>query len=427
METSGRYVALCHLTRSNRKARTARSSGECNAEPHTGLQLARGQGFEQTTRRRSCFIAELANSLSPNSGIELLSSGLSMNAHTVIPVSLAVTSRAMGEPDRPCYSMRLMQPFLDVLRQHPALSGAPQEFPNELDQDDRIPITTAHALLQSAIERTCDPDLGLKAARQIRFGDVGALDYLVCSGRTVKEAIEVASRYVRLVNDALDVRLELSENSASVRLESRVSLPRAAVDFEMASMFQNYWRSWLPGCLSELGVLFAHPAPPDIREYERTFAPAALSFSAAFNGFVMSPAYLSVRLESADPKLHDIIRKHAEQVLATLPSVQSVTAEVQSLLAEELTGGEPSAAHIARRLGVSTRTLGRKLEREATTFKKLLSEVRKRLALEYVGSHDFGLSEVALLLGFSQTAAFHRAFRRWTGQTPLQYRRQRLR
>jgi AraC-like DNA-binding protein len=82
-------------------------------------------------------------------------------------------------------------------------------------------------------------------------------------------------------------------------------------------------------------------------------------------------------------------------------------------------------ANIARQLHISPRTLGRKLEHEGTNFKELLDDLRRRLALSYVGGHDLGLAEIAFLLGFSQSAAFHRAFKRWTGVTPLEYRRAR--
>ena len=75
---------------------------------------------------------------------------------------------------------------------------------------------------------------------------------------------------------------------------------------------------------------------------------------------------------------------------------------------------------------MSPRTLGRRLEHEGTTFKELLDDLRRRLALRYVGgARSRALTEIAFLLGFSQSAAFHRAFKRWTGQTPLEYRRER--
>jgi AraC-like DNA-binding protein len=71
---------------------------------------------------------------------------------------------------------------------------------------------------------------------------------------------------------------------------------------------------------------------------------------------------------------------------------------------------------------MSPRTLGRRLAEEGTTFSELLDDLRRQLALRYVGTETHGLSEVAFLLGFSDVAAFYRAFKRWTGRTPLQYR-----
>jgi AraC-like DNA-binding protein len=352
-----------------------------------------------------------------------------MQAHAIVTEQFAASSPTPDEPvrdARPCYSMRLLQPFLQVLRQREDIAPLLSAFQSS-QGEERIPIAKAHRLLEAAIELTRDPDLGLKASRLISFGDVGALDYLVCSSKTVGEALNVAARYMRLVDEALDVRVELDEARVWLRLESRVALPRAAADFQIGTLFLNYWRSWLGAHISGMTIVFRHAAPVNQREYQQTFAPAALRFSAPFNGFELDRRYLDFPLRSADWRLHQIIQAHAEQTLMNRPTPQSVTAEVRALVARELTAGNASAVRIAQRLGVSTRTLGRKLDREGVTFKELLDELRKQRALEYVGSHDFGLTEVALLLGFSQTAAFHRAFRRWTGQTPLQYRRLRMR
>lgn len=332
-----------------------------------------------------------------------------------------------GALDRPCYSMKLMQPFVEVLRESTAAASV-SVFENQVyDPDERVPIAVVHDFLAAAIEFTKDADLGLKAAQRVCFGDVGALDYLVCSGTTIEAALQVAARYTRLVNDSLDIRLEVQGDRAIVRFENRLVLPRAATDFQLGCFFVNYFRAWFKERRSEIEVSFMHDEPVDSAEYARTFAPARVVFSAAFDGFSFDRERLGTCLHSADSRLHGVIQKLAEQMLAALPRVQSTTVDVRRLLTEELATGNPGATHIARRLGLSTRTLGRKLEREGTTFKDLLDETRKQLALQYVGGHDFSLSEVAVLLGFSQTAAFHRAFRRWTGQTPLQYRRRRLR
>lgn len=334
---------------------------------------------------------------------------------------------ATAPVERPCYSARLMQPFLDVLRSHPAIADAMSGATATGDLDARIPIEFAHGALLDAVRITGDANLGLKAARRTSFGDAGALDYLVCSGATVIEAVEVAARHMRLVNDALTLDLIVEGESARIELSSAVALPRPACDFLIAGLFRNYCRVWFDAVLPNVLVAFRQEAPPDTSEYESTFAPAQVRFSRECDGFVFPASHLETRLRGADPRLHQVLQRHAENVLASLPELQSVTSNVRALIIAELERGSASATYIAAKLGISSRTLGRRLELEGTTFKTLLDDVRRQLALEMVGLRDQPFSEIAAALGFSQPAAFHRAFRRWTGITPLQYRRQHLR
>jgi len=335
---------------------------------------------------------------------------------------------AVSEPElasQPCYSVRLVRPFLTVLQSYP---GFPAEILDPLaamDPDERIPVAALHALLEGGIAMTGDPDLGLRAALEIGQGDHGALEYAARSSATMGEAVEVIGRFMRLVNDALDFRLELSGDKAAIHLDSSLVLPRAAADFQSGA-FQVTERRNRPADFHPLyEVLFTHPQPERLELYERVFAPGVLRFSAPFNGFVFDRAYLQVPMPTADRKLHALMQRHAELLLAELPKAESVTEKVRALVAEQLSGGQPTVEHVAEALHLSPRTLGRKLEHEGTTFKELLDDLRRRMALRYVGGADLGLSEIAFVLGFSQTAAFHRAFKRWTGQTPLDYRRAR--
>jgi AraC-like DNA-binding protein len=172
-------------------------------------------------------------------------------------------------------------------------------------------------------------------------------------------------------------------------------------------------------------VWFEHTEPADLSEYGQAFLGNKVMFGMPWNGFVFDAALLDQPMPGADDKLHVLIRKHADALLEELPRAQSFTQRVRELLLKELEGGNPSAVRIASALHMSGRTLTRRLEDEGTTFKDLLDDLRKSLSLRYVGSTDLGLSEIAFLLGFSQSAAFHRAFKRWTAQTPLEYRRAR--
>jgi AraC-like DNA-binding protein len=162
-----------------------------------------------------------------------------------------------------------------------------------------------------------------------------------------------------------------------------------------------------------------------VEEYERTFSGRRVVFDAAFNGFTFEKDFLSAPMKTADAKLHHVLRAHAELVLSELPRTESLTQRVRDQVAQQLTRGGPSAEEVARELHMSRRTLSRKLLAEGTNFTDLLDDMRRRSALRYVADRELGLSEIAFLLGFSQTGAFHRAFKRWTGQTPLEYRRAR--
>jgi AraC-like DNA-binding protein len=328
--------------------------------------------------------------------------------------------------ERPCYSMSLVRPFIEMLRPHQAFRPMLAALEAH-DPDARIPVEVAHKFLVAAVERTGDPDLGLRASQQLGLGDVGAVDYLTCSVGTVREAIQIAAGYARLYNESLNIQLEVQGERALLRFDSSIVLPRAAEDFQIGGFFRVHVRSWLSQGLANLEVMLTNPKPADTTEYDTTFGPARVLFGMPFCGFAFDAHHLQTPLEKADPKLHRVIRSQAELTLTMLPTTQTFTQQVRDLAAAEIGAGKATVAHIAKRLGVSPRTLTRKLEREGTTYKELLEDLRKTLALRYLESRDLQLSEVALRLGFSQSASFHRAFRRWTGGTPLQHRRRQLR
>jgi AraC-like DNA-binding protein len=319
-------------------------------------------------------------------------------------------------------SARLLQPFVRLLARRREIPPTDVNDLRSFSLDDRVPVTLAYALLDDAVRRTGDPDLGLKAGREIDAGAGGPLEYAIRSAATVADAIEVAARFMRLLSDAVDCRLEIDGERAVVRLDNKVPAPRAAADFQASALhtghLKRHFRA-IPG----LAWSFPHEKPEDVSEYQRTFAPAALHFSAPFFGYSFDRAYLTTKRETGDPRLHALLRKHAEMLLNELPKYTNFRATVQGMLEEELEKSRPTAASVAERLGISQRTLSRRLEAEGTSFKDLLDGCRRTLALDYVTRSSFRLPEVVFLLGFSETATFYRAFKRWTGQTPLQYRK----
>ena len=322
--------------------------------------------------------------------------------------------------------MRLIRPFLKVFGKDPKFQKELLDPLWQMDPDDRMPIAVALELMRGGIEITGDPNIGLKAAAEVERGDYGVLEYVARSAPTIGAATEVLGRYLALVNDALRFTHEVKDGRAIIRFESTIVLPRSSADFQSAAFF---WATRLlmdeQSAAVPVDIWFEHAQPDDISEYKTIFGDNKVLFGMPNNGFSFPAELLEAPLPSADDKLHALIRKHADALIAELPRAQSFTQRVRELLLKELEGGNPSAVRIASALHMSGRTLTRRLEDEGTTFKDLLDDLRKSLSLRYVGSTDLGLSEIAFLLGFSQSAAFHRAFKRWTSQTPLEYRRAR--
>jgi AraC-like DNA-binding protein len=175
-------------------------------------------------------------------------------------------------------------------------------------------------------------------------------------------------------------------------------------------------------------VTFAHPAPPDPGPYERFFD-GPVRFGQPSTVMHLVPAQLAMPIPRADPVLGSLLREAASRALAEVGSATPATAptslagQLRDIMAEELQrGGPPGVAAIARRLGMSTRTLRRRLDEEGGSFRELVDDIRADLARGYLADLRLPVSEVAFLLGFSELSAFHRAFRRWEGTTPAAYR-----
>jgi AraC-like DNA-binding protein len=125
----------------------------------------------------------------------------------------------------------------------------------------------------------------------------------------------------------------------------------------------------------------------------------------------------------ADPQLAAFLQSYAEDSLAALPAIGRVSTRVREILARGLKDGELSLKSVAKALGMSERSLQRQLGTEKTTLKRITEELRRELALNYLKRHDLSVSDVAYMLGFSETAPFFRAFKKWTGLTPGDFRR----
>ncbi len=328
----------------------------------------------------------------------------------------------VSSPGQPCYAARLLTPFVSLMSERDDVPESALSWLSSLDPDDRVQISAANTLLEVALQLTGDPLLGLKATERLAVGDVGILDFIMSSAHDVRAALQSARRYMRLLNDSIDWQLGIEGDQALMRLESSMVLNAIVEDFGLVGFIRNQSPNWPEGMLEELDVWLTHAPPADLTPYQERLGPARLHFHAPFTGFGFPARFLDQPLRNPDPRLHALLCRYGESSLAALPQAASLTERVRKFIREQLASGNFGLEDGARWLRMSSRTLGRRLAEEGTTFKQLVDDARKAVALRLVAGNDLGLSEIALLAGFTETPSFYRAFRRWTGVTPSQYR-----
>jgi len=323
-------------------------------------------------------------------------------------------------------SIRLLWPFVRVTGVDPegvsmlAKEGiGPLELANP---DTRVRHATIMKLLASAISRTRDPALGIKAGERFEAGDLNPLNFAARSCATLREAILCSARYMHLANEAARVTLDEEGDLAVWRwqiIDGVEQLP-AANDFVMvcASRFSELHAGPVNPLLE---VHFMHESPTDTAAYQRVFGDAKLKLGMPHNALVVPRSGLDLPMSQANAGVHAAFELYAQEVSKRVQP-GDVSGKVRDLVIAHLRGGELSMEAIARRLAMSVATLRRRLEHEGTTHSDIVDAVRKDLARRYLGDQQLAITEVAFLLGYSNVTAFHKAFKRWMAMTPAEFR-----
>ncbi|MHB1192113.1 MAG: AraC family transcriptional regulator [Longimicrobiales bacterium] len=293
------------------------------------------------------------------------------------------------------------------------------------DPDARIAAPTVLAIWNALRERTGDPTLQLVAPSSLPFGAYRVLDYLILASATVGEGVRRFARFFGLIADAVTLDIQEGDGDHCLCLTMRGGgpVPPVYVDYVFAALIGRI-RTWGRADLAVCGIDLHRPEPPAAARYSEFFR-APVRFGAAADRLCLCDAEWDAPIEGADAALAELLEAHARILAQRIPHAASgFTAEVERTLTEALPEGR-SASQVARALHVSVRTLQRKLVEEGTTFREEVDSVSARLAVDYLVDPKVSIAEVAFLLGFSEPSSFNRAFRRWTGESPGQWRRRR--
>lgn len=291
------------------------------------------------------------------------------------------------------------------------------------DLDQRVPWTRLCALVQAARSLSGDPALGLRFGEMVDCADYSVVALMSRACATVGEAIAQRNRYGRLIGEFGDQpgdALALEFCGRQVWLVATRHAAQTMPEMIEAFFSRVAWGTRQMGAIDMLKAAhFSHAAPPYLAEYQRVF-PVPLVFGAERNALLLDAAWLDLRIAQVPGYAFGILSAHAEALMCRLQSARGLRGEVERLLLPMLHTGEAGASRIAERLGISRQTLFRRLKAEGTSFAQTLDELRHRLAWDYLEARKVSVHETAYLLGFSDPAAFSRAFKRWTGRSPAQ-------
>jgi AraC-like DNA-binding protein len=292
------------------------------------------------------------------------------------------------------------------------------------DAEARIPVEQFNAIWQEIARRAQDQNLGLhvgEAAPYLLRGHVLLSVMMNCP--TVQSAIEKVDRYHGLLADFVRLRLTQQKSYAYLTWEpvhADIALDRHHSE-SISVMLVSVLRRLTEHGIDLVEVRFNHPRPDDTREHRQVLG-CPVVFDWPEDQLVFGRQVLSLPIFLANPELLEMLEEYAQRMLERLHTPDTWTGRVtQSLGSMMIQGEKPSLDAVAFDLALSTRSLQNQLKAEETTYRQLLDQVRKEIALDYLERPEVTMCDIAFLLGFSEQSAFTHAFKRWTGSSPTEY------
>ena len=291
---------------------------------------------------------------------------------------------------------------------------------------DRFDLRDFEGLQVRALELTGDEALGLHLAERASEASFDLVAHLVAHAPTLREAVQICSHFERLFMDGAHLRLRERSGNARIELEfvrRGARADRMLAEFAMAALVRMLEAFGGPGTRAR-AVHFEHPSPSlpsHRREYARVFSGTA-RFAGGFTGLEFDASILDRPHLHQHSALSAVLREQAQQQLDSVGRERRFLDRLQEYLSSHELSRLPDMQTAARALGTSVRSLRRRLSEEGLSYRAIVQSTLERAAKLLLGDPTRSIQETAHALGFDDVAAFHRAFKRWTGLTPGQYR-----
>lgn len=284
----------------------------------------------------------------------------------------------------------------------------------------RVDFRTLRTLVSRVVNASGETGLAFYLGPQMRLSSHGFLGFAAMTASTVREALELAQKFSLTRTTAFSLHLTVEGDTASIVLEERAPLgPMQELAVTAVFLCIVQIGGDLTGVKLRGVVDLKCAEPPHYARFAHTL-PGPIRYSQSVHRIVFPSSYLDLPLITADPSAMQLARAQCERELSQLAHGHFV-GRVRATLEEE-DGTLRGLDDVAKRLHVSTRTLKRRLGENGTTFSAIVDEVRRQRAMLLLEDRTLGIGEIAHRLGYSDVANFTRAFKRWTGRSPVAFR-----
>ena len=307
----------------------------------------------------------------------------------------------------------------------PLLSRAGLTVEQIDDPGVRLTVQGQIEFLELAAEALPDDFLGFHLAQDYELREIGLFYYVLASSEILADALHRAERYSGIVNEGISLQARIGKETA-------IALHYVNVDRRSDRHQMEFWLMSLVRLCRQLTnrrlvpsrVRVMHQRKKTPAEF-RSFLGCEIEFGSALDEVVFPSAVKLMPIVSADPYLNQLLEKYCEEALAHRPANgATLRSNVENAITPLLPHGKANAGEVARQLGMSHRTLARRLAAEQLTFSGIQTELKTDLARRYLRDGDLPISQIAWLLGYREVSAFTHAFKRWTGTAPRQSRAQ---
>ncbi len=289
--------------------------------------------------------------------------------------------------------------------------------------DARLTLAEMDLLYDQAFILTNDENLGLHAGEFFTPGSNHIVGYIMMNCTTIRKAYQKLCKYLDVSTQG--VRLEVFEDKETATIDMKLLHDTVHLERHHYECILTAIATTIPQLcgktLNPIEVRFIHPAPAIVSEHHRIFH-APVIFGSQKTCIVFEKKYMDFSILTPNKNLLSLLEKHAADVLKDILPENTTGSKVRHLLIQEFQGATPKIDFIAKKMAISVRKLQLLLKSEGTSFSKIFEDVRKKLAVAHLQENQLSIEDITYLLGFSEPSAFYRTFKRWTGQTPGEFR-----